>query len=157
MSKIKVYCKNKKIMRVFLQNENSDLTNEEIKKEGLTKCDDMAILLEGYLEGKNIDLSQYIDLNSLNITDFEKKVYLETINIPKGQVRTYKEIGDSIGTKGYRAVGNALNKNPIAIVVPCHRVVGSNMKLTGFRGGLDMKKSMLEKEGIKIKNDKLIK
>ncbi|MCL2156482.1 MAG: MGMT family protein [Methanobrevibacter sp.] len=79
------------------------------------------------------------------------------MNIAKGQVKTYKEIGDAIDSKGYRAVGNALNKNPIAIIVPCHRVIGSNMKLTGFRGGLDMKKEMLENEGIKIKKDKVIR
>lgn len=92
----------------------------------------------------------------LNITDFEKQVYMATMNIPKGQVRSYKEIGDSIGSKGYRTVGNALNKNPIAIIVPCHRVIGSNKKLIGFTAGLDLKKEVLNNEGIEIKNDKII-
>ena len=158
MNEITAYCKENKVMKVFLGKKDIFLENEEkLKNEGLAKCKNLEKLLMDSFKGKNIDFADFLDLNMLEVTDFEKKVYIETMKIPKGQVKTYKEIGEAIGTKGYRAVGNALNKNPIAIIVPCHRVIGSNMKLTGFRGGLGMKKEMLENEGIKIKKEKVIR
>jgi methylated-DNA-[protein]-cysteine S-methyltransferase len=158
MDGITAYCKDNKVMKVFLGKEDIFLEKKEkLKKEGLIRCENIGMLLKDSFRGKNIDFSKYIDLNMLNITDFEKKVYIETMKISKGEVKSYKEIGEAIGTKGYRAVGNALNKNPIAIIVPCHRVIGSNMKLTGFRGGLDMKKEMLKNEGIKIEKEKVIR
>ena len=157
MDQITAYCKDNKVMKVFLGKENIYLENEKKQKEGLTRCKNIEKLLKSSFKGEIVDFSKYVDLDILGVTDFEKKVYIETMNIPKGRIKTYKEIGEAIGTKGYRAVGNALNKNPIAIIVPCHRVIGSNMKLTGFRGGLDMKKEMLENEGIKIKKEKIIR
>ena len=158
MDEITAYCKNNKVMKVFLGKEDIFLgAKDKLKKEGLARCETLEKLLIDSFKEKNIDFSEYVDLNMLEVTDFEKKVYFETMNIPKGQVKTYKEIGEAIGSKGYRAVGNALNKNPIAIIVPCHRVIGSNMRLTGFRGGLDMKKEMLSNEGIKIKKEKVIR
>ncbi len=88
---------------------------------------------------------------------FNKKVWNKCKLIPKGKVSTYKELAKAIDNpKSYRSVGNALNKNPYAPRVPCHRVVGSNGKLTGFATGLKDKKKLLEKEGIKIKNNKII-
>lgn len=157
MDGITAYCKNKKVIRVFLGKKDIFLEQEKkLKKEGLTRCGNLEKLLKESFRGKNIDFSEYLDINLLKVTNFEKKVYIETMKIPKGEVKSYKEIGEAIGTKGYRAVGNALNKNPIAIIVPCHRVIGSNMKLTGFRGGLDMKKEMLNNEGIKIKKEKVV-
>lgn len=158
MCEITAYCKDNKVMKVFLGKEDIFLEDEEkIEKEGLVKCENLEKILKESFIGKDINFSEYVDLDLLEVTDFEKKVYIETMKIPKGEVKTYKEIGEAIGTKGYRAVGNALNKNPLAIIVPCHRVVGSNMKLTGFRGGLDMKKEMLNNEGIKIKKEKVIR
>ena len=158
MYEITAYCKNNKVTNVFLGKEDIYSEKEkELKEKGITRCESLENLLKQSFEGKNVDFSNYVDLNMLDITDFEKKVYIETMNIEKGEVKTYKQIGEAIGSKGYRAVGNALNKNPIAIIVPCHRVIGSNMSLTGFRGGLDMKKEMLNNEGIKIKKEKVIK
>jgi len=84
-------------------------------------------------------------------TNFEKKVYRALLNIPYGTLKTYKDIAVEIGhDKAYRAVGLANHKNNLPIVVPCHRVVGSNGKLTGFAGGLDVKQALidLEKENI---------
>jgi len=163
MCEITAYCKDNKAIKVFLGKKDIFLENEEkiekkgLEKEGLARCKDLEKLLKESYCGKNVDFSKYVDLDLLGVTDFEKKVYIETMKIQKGEVKTYKEIGEAIGTKGYRAVGNSLNKNPIAIIVPCHRVIGSNMKLTGFRGGLDMKKEMLNNEGIKVKKEKVIK
>lgn len=97
-----------------------------------------------YLEG---DLKAFTLPFSFKGTEFQMKVWKELLNIPYGETRTYKEVAEKIGCpKGFRAVGNALNKNPIAIIVPCHRVVGSNGKLVGFAGGLDLKEKLLELE-----------
>ena len=81
---------------------------------------------------------------------FNEKVWALTARIPAGQVRTYADIARELGTKGYRAVGNALNRNPYAPAVPCHRVVGSNGSLTGFAGGIDMKRKLLSGEGVPV-------
>ncbi len=90
------------------------------------------------------------------VTKFEDKIYKLCKKIPKGKVTTYKELGDKIGVKGYRAVGMALNKNPFAPKVPCHRVVGSDGFLVGFASGLGKKAELLREEGINIKNNIII-
>lgn len=82
-----------------------------------------------------------------HITSFQKKVYDAVRQIPKGQVRTYKEIADAIGHSfAFRAVGSALNKNRNP-KVPCHRVIRSNGNIGGFNGGSELKRKLLEKEG----------
>src|SRR5215212_9924955 len=81
---------------------------------------------------------------------FNQKVWALTSRIPKGQVTTYGEIARQLKTRAYRAVGNALNKNPYAPGVPCHRVVGSDGKLTGFAGGLPKKQRLLMREGVPV-------
>lgn len=100
--------------------------------------------LEEYFKGDR----KYFDL-PLNPkgTEFQKQVWSQLIKIPYGKTKSYKEIAISIGKlKGYRAIGNANNKNPIAIIIPCHRVIGSNNKLTGYAGGLVIKQFLLEHE-----------
>lgn len=80
-------------------------------------------------------------------TDFQMKVWNELKNIPYGETRSYKEIAERIGNpKGYRAVGMANNKNPIGIIVPCHRVIGKNGDLVGYAGGVKVKEQLLEIE-----------
>lgn len=80
-------------------------------------------------------------------TDFQKKVWRVLSEIPYGEVRTYKEIAVQTGNpKACRAVGMANHNNPIPIIIPCHRVVGSNGKLTGYAGGLEIKEKLLELE-----------
>jgi len=86
---------------------------------------------------------------------FSKKVYGLCKKIPKGRVSTYKEIAEALNCKAYRAVGNALNKNPYAPIVPCHRVINSNGFIGGFASGTKNKIVLLKKEGIKIKNGKV--
>src|SRR4051794_38535565 len=81
---------------------------------------------------------------------FNQKVWALTSRIPKGKVVTYADIARKLNYNGYRAVGNALNKNPYAPTVPCHRVVGSTGALTGFAGGLPKKQALLAAEGVKI-------
>jgi len=89
-------------------------------------------------------------------TNFEREVILKVAAIPHGSVKTYKDIARSLNTRGYRAVGTAIGKNPFPIVVPCHRVVRSDGKVGGFRGGKQMKIDMLINEGFIIKSDQLI-
>lgn len=82
------------------------------------------------------------------ITDFQKKVYDVVSRIPKGSVLTYKEVAIRIGSpKSFRAVGNALNKNPYAPKVPCHRVIKSDGDIGGFAFGRNKKIQLLKKEG----------
>ena len=90
------------------------------------------------------------------VTEFQKKVYELTKCIPKGKVSTYKAIADKMNTNAYRAVGSALNKNPFAPIVPCHRVVNNNGNLGGFASGSKNKIKILESEGLIIKNNKII-
>ena len=81
-------------------------------------------------------------------TDFQKKVWAALLTIPFGETRSYAQIAAQVGSpKAVRAVGAANGRNPISIVAPCHRVIGSNGTLTGFAGGLDAKRVLLALEG----------
>ncbi len=114
-------------------------------KEIRTELSDKAYeqILE-YLNGTRKKFDLPIQMEG---TEFQKKVWDALLTIPYGETRSYKEIAEQIGdVKATRAVGMANNKNPIAIVVPCHRVVGANGTLTGYAGGLDIKKKLLELE-----------
>ena len=88
-------------------------------------------------------------------TKFQDKVYNLCKKVPKGKVTTYKEIARAIGTKAYRAVGTALNKNPFAPKVPCHRVVNSDGSIGGFASRVDKKIRLLRKEGVEIKGKRI--
>ncbi|AGF54449.1 methylated-DNA--[protein]-cysteine S-methyltransferase [Clostridium saccharoperbutylacetonicum] len=80
-------------------------------------------------------------------TEFQKKVWKALIEIPYGETKSYGEIAKIIGNdKAARAVGMANNKNPIAIIIPCHRVIGANGNLVGYAGGLELKEKLLELE-----------
>jgi methylated-DNA-[protein]-cysteine S-methyltransferase len=87
---------------------------------------------------------------------FNQKVWALTSRIPKGKVVTYACIARKLNSNGYRAVGNALNKNPYAPAVPCHRVVGSSGALTGFAGGLPKKQAMLSAEGVPMHRGRVL-
>lgn len=85
-------------------------------------------------------------------TDFQKKVWQSLLEIPYGETRSYKEIATKVvNPKACRAVGMANNKNPIAIVIPCHRVIGKNGELTGYAGGMDVKSYLIKLEYDNIK------
>ena len=90
--------------------------------------------------------------------DFQRKVLELTKKIPKGKVTTYKEIAKKMKTKAYRAVGNALKKNPYSPEVPCHRVVNSDGSLGGYQGKLNSRKKiqLLKKEGIIVEKGRII-
>ena len=100
--------------------------------------------LNNYFTGKLKEFS--LALNFVG-TEFQKKVWKALLTIPYGETRSYGQIAEQIGNpKAVRAVGAANGKNPIAIIAPCHRVIGSNGKLTGFAGGLENKACLLEIE-----------
>jgi methylated-DNA-[protein]-cysteine S-methyltransferase len=100
--------------------------------------------LEAYFSGK---LKSFDLKLAPEGTKFQKSVWKALCEIPYGETRTYKDIAVSIGNpKAYRAVGLANNRNPIAIIVPCHRVIGTNGKLIGYASGLDVKLFLLEHE-----------
>lgn len=100
--------------------------------------------LEEYFTGTRKTFSVPLDFNG---TDFQKAVWNALLTIPFGETRSYGEIAVQLGNpKAVRAVGAANGKNPISIIAPCHRVIGSNGKLTGFAGGLEAKALLLRLE-----------
>jgi methylated-DNA-[protein]-cysteine S-methyltransferase len=101
--------------------------------------------LRAYFAGRLRVFHMPLDMQG---TDFQMDVWRQLRNIPYGETRSYAQIAEAIGRpKAIRAVGAANGSNPVAIVVPCHRVVGANGKLTGYGGGLPLKKRLLELEG----------
>jgi methylated-DNA-[protein]-cysteine S-methyltransferase len=86
-------------------------------------------------------------------TPFQQRIWKMLRDIPYGETRTYGQLADALGNRAaIRAVGLANGRNPISIVIPCHRVLGSDGSLTGYAGGLDRKRLLLEMEGAKISN-----
>jgi len=87
----------------------------------------------------------------------EEKVYKKLLEVPKGKITTYGELAKAIGLKnGQRVIGKIMNKNPYPVIVPCHRVIKSDGKIGGYAWGEKVKAKMLSKEGIKIKNGKIL-
>jgi len=121
--------------------DNADPTG---KNEKTTLTDITAIQLEEYFAGKRKIFD--VPLNPQG-TDFQCSVWKALQKVPYGKTRTYKQIAQAIGNpKACRAVGLANNKNPIWIIIPCHRVIGSDGSLTGYGGGIAMKKRLLKLE-----------
>ena len=105
--------------------------------------------IEEYLLGNRKKITVPIKLKG---TEFQKKVWNALLEIPYGKTMSYKQIAEKIGNpKACRAVGMANHNNPIAIIVPCHRVIGNNSKLVGYAGGVEVKQKLLEIESNKYK------
>jgi O-6-methylguanine DNA methyltransferase len=101
--------------------------------------------LEEYFAGRRRQFTFALDLRG---TDFQLACWHALRAIPYGETRSYADIARAVGRpKGFRAVGMANNRNPVAIVVPCHRVIASDGTLCGYGGGLDIKRKLLELEG----------
>ena len=100
--------------------------------------------LREYFDGKRREFTFPLDLRG---TPFQVKCWRALLNIPYGETRSYADIARVVGRpQAYRAVGMANNRNPIAIVVPCHRVIGADGSLTGYGGGLERKRWLLAHE-----------
>lgn len=101
--------------------------------------------LLAYLDGNRRSFDLQLDLRG---TEFQLSVWQALKRIPYGEIRSYSEIAEAVGRpSAVRAVGTANGANPVPIIVPCHRVIGKNAALTGFRGGLRVKESLLHLEG----------
>lgn len=107
-------------------------------------CDELDEQLDRYFDGKDPHFSVQMELHG---TEFQKKVWQACATIPFGETRSYSDIAHMIGNpKATRAVGSALGKNPIPIIIPCHRVLRANGELGGFAGGLEVKQKLLKIE-----------
>ncbi|MFQ5426014.1 MAG: methylated-DNA--[protein]-cysteine S-methyltransferase [Gaiellales bacterium] len=108
--------------------------------------------LEQYFEGSRRAFDVAVDLGKA--TPFQTDALAELRRVPYGSTATYAELAATLGSpRGARAVGGAMNRNPIPIVLPCHRVVGSTGDLTGYAGGLDRKRKLLSLEGVAVGED----
>ena len=148
--------KNNKLIGLWIEGQKYYLSNfeDEIKeeeKEILIKTKDW---LDRYFKGKEPSINE-LDLNPIG-SDFRKSVWKILCEIPYGEVITYKDIAFTIAKqKGLKkmssqAVGGAVSHNPISIIIPCHRVVGSNGSLTGYAGGIDKKVYLLKHEKVNM-------
>jgi methylated-DNA-[protein]-cysteine S-methyltransferase len=105
---------------------------------------DVVEQLEEYFAGDRTEFDVELDLVG---TAFQRRVWAALLTIPYAETRSYGEIAEQIGSPGaFRAVGLANGHNPIGIIVPCHRVIGANGSLTGYGGGLDRKRALLDLE-----------
>lgn len=147
-------------MFVYAQNFNSPVGNMVVKSNGravthilLGKCirenpdfftETAVNELKRYFNGSLRRFSFPVEPSG---TDFQRRVWQLLVEIPYGETVSYGDIAEKLGGKRYsRAVGGAVNKNPVLIVIPCHRVIGADGSLTGFAYGLTVKKHLLDKE-----------
>lgn len=86
---------------------------------------------------------------------FNERCYALLKQIPKGKVSTYKALANALGTEAYQAVGNAMNKNPNPVAVPCHRVVNADGRIGGYAFGLDRKIELLASEGVEVQDGRV--
>ena len=112
-------------------------------------------MLEHYFSGDCPDFSS-LPLASVG-TSFQQQVWAYLQTIPYGEFVTYGQIAKKLGSRSAQAVGGAVGRNPFSIIVPCHRVLGSQGQLTGYAGGLDKKWWLLEHEGIELNEKDLDK
>lgn len=112
-------------------------------KLAIMNCERACEQLQEFFEGRRTAFELEYDLDG---TAFERKVWNCLENLPHGSLTTYKDLADKLGTKGYQAVGRAVGKNPVPIFLPCHRVIGMQGQLTGYAGGLPLKRALLDFE-----------
>lgn len=135
---------NKSITDIFFSKVD---TNDNIEETDLIK--ECFKQLKEYLEGNRRKFDLPLETRG---TEFQKKVWNELLKIPYGETKSYKDIAIAIGNeKACRAIGMANNKNHIPIIIPCHRVIGSNGKLVGYAGGLNVKEKLLNIENLDVK------
>lgn len=139
---LEIICENNKLVSLKLVDcsEKSNVETDFIK--------DLKNQLDEYFSGKRTTFN--ININPAG-TDFQKLVWKELQNIPYGKTKSYSEVAESIGNKNaQRAVGSACNKNPIMIIIPCHRVISKNNNLGGYAYGRSVKQKLLNIEnGVK--------
>jgi methylated-DNA-[protein]-cysteine S-methyltransferase len=147
IGKLKLVASDKGLAAILWENEKPD----RVRLGTLTEDKNHPVLLQAerelaeYLEGKRKMFSVKLDPAG---TPFQSKVWSALEKIPFGETRSYGQIAREIGNiKAVRAVGAAIGRNPISVMVPCHRVIGASGDLTGFAGGLKIKEHLLALEG----------
>ena len=152
IGKLLVASSEKGLVRImFPHEEKADLVSllkKEYPEETLVEDPEKNLLvikqIKEYFDGSRTVFSLPLDIRG---TEFQKSVWEALKKVPYGETSSYGEIACSIGKpKAARAVGNANRKNPIPIVIPCHRIIGSDGSMTGFGGGIPLKKKLLELE-----------
>ena len=158
LGKLTLDGKKNKLIGLWIEGQKHFFENFKDKTK---KNDDLAIFrktekwLDSYFNGENPSIEN-LDLNPQG-TDFRLKVWKILEGIAYGEVVTYGDIAKKISyDMSSQAVGGAVGHNPISIIIPCHRVVGFDGKLTGYAGGLENKVKLLELEGVKIRDLKVI-
>lgn len=134
------------LVEVRFQDEKSKINDEMVQKDDLTIFQKVKQWLDDYFKGKNPKIDFKLKPEG---TKFRKKVWKILTEIPYGETKTYGEIAYEISpTMSAQAVGGAVGSNPIGIIIPCHRVLGKNGKLTGYSAGLEKKIELLKLENI---------
>ena len=145
---------NPKIVRIllskpglFAENQVAELYPNS-QASSCAEIDNVATAIKGLLEGEDIRFS--LDIADLSLcTEFQQLVLRAEHRIPRGRISTYGLIAEHLGKRnGARAVGNALANNPFPLIAPCHRAIRSDRHPGGYQGGIEMKRALLEKEGI---------
>ena len=127
------------ISKIHVMNQEVEISTKSPKE-----LKEAVLQLQEYFNGKRTEFSLQINPSG---TDFQLKVWQELLNIPYGKTYSYLELSKKLGdVKAIRAVASANGKNPLWIVIPCHRVIGTDGSLTGYAGGLWRKKWLLEHE-----------
>lgn len=147
VGKLKLVASDKGVAAILWENDRED----RVPLGAMTEAPDHPVLVEtrrqldDYFAGKRTQFDLPLDFHG---TDFQKSVWAALLRIPFGETRTYAQIARELDRPtAFRAVGAANGKNPISIVAPCHRVIGTDGSLTGFAGGLAGKQFLLELEG----------
>ena len=145
---IGVEVKNGAVAQVFFaEAEDEDVSPSDAAER--TLLDEAFRQLEAYLDGRLTVISLPVAPAG---TPFQRRVWAVLQTIPYGETRSYGQVAAAVGNpKATRAVGMANNRNPIAIVIPCHRVIGADGTLVGYGGGLELKRRLLELEGCRFR------
>ena len=118
--------------------------------ESITSFKTIRTFLDRYLQGRMVDFEVDLDISQLG--EFTQKVLEELMTIPYGETRTYGWLAKKVGKPGAaRAVGQALKRNPIPIIIPCHRVIRDDGTIGGFSMGVNLKERLLALEGVRVK------
>lgn len=152
IGKILIVCDESSLIGLWFENQKyykNDINEEMIFKNNEI-INEVSLFLDNYFKGSSKQVINF-KLNPKG-TNFQKKVWNILLDINYGETKTYKEICEEYKKRNnadnmsYRAIGSSISKNPISIIIPCHRVIGKNNKLVGYAGGVDRKKYLIDLE-----------
>lgn len=151
IGKLLLLASEKGLKQILFESQLKNITINKNWQLNSSKLSEIKEQLDSYF---NKELKQFNLILDPNGTAFQKQIWEKLQEIPYGKIKSYQDIANSINkAKACRAVGMANSLNPIPIIIPCHRVIGKNGKLTGYAGGLDNKAKLLQLENIEFKSD----